>query len=151
VIAVTAVDRRGVSYDSANHGDYIDVAAPGVDVRVALPDRQQGIVSGTSFAAPVVTALVAVSYNGTQLGAARSRSSLDPKSILLPQLRPRPVGGVRPDERDVVYGYGLVQAPAGRCGNGEAAVTAPKPSVAPADVLPLLGTWSTVVRAAFGG
>ena len=38
VIAVTAVDRNGGSYDHANRGDYIDVAAPGVRVWAALPE-----------------------------------------------------------------------------------------------------------------
>ena len=55
VIAVTAVDDRKRSYDYANRGRYIDVAAPGVRIWTALPDRKEGMLNGTSFAAPFVT------------------------------------------------------------------------------------------------
>ncbi len=46
----------------ANRGDYIDVAAPGVRVWTALPNNKEGAQSGTSFAAPFVTAIVAAIY-----------------------------------------------------------------------------------------
>ncbi len=58
VMAVTAVDQHFRVYRHANRGDYIDFAAPGVDLTTAVRDgwRRQ---SGTSFAAPYVTATVA--------------------------------------------------------------------------------------------
>ncbi|MBO0742947.1 MAG: S8 family serine peptidase, partial [Hyphomicrobiaceae bacterium] len=59
VIAVTAVDGKGGNWDHANRGTYIDVAAPGVQIRTALPGGKDGLVSGTSFAAPFVTAAAA--------------------------------------------------------------------------------------------
>ena len=65
VIAVTAVDRSQRVYDHANRGDYIDVAAPGVRIWTALPNNKEGAVSGTSFAAPFVTAIVAAIYKHT--------------------------------------------------------------------------------------
>ena len=43
VIAVTAVDRKGGNYDHANRGTYIDVAAPGVQIRTALPGGKDGV------------------------------------------------------------------------------------------------------------
>ncbi|ANP45712.1 S8 family serine peptidase [Candidatus Viadribacter manganicus] len=58
VLAVTAIDTSGAPYFRANRGAYIDFAAPGVDVPVAL----NGAVlraTGTSFAAPVISALAA--------------------------------------------------------------------------------------------
>ncbi len=42
VIAVTAINRKGESYRSANRGSYIDVAAPGVDIPAALPMPSRG-------------------------------------------------------------------------------------------------------------
>ena len=70
VIAVTAVDRNRLGYAEANHGTYIDVAAPGVRVWTALPGERQGFLSGTSFAAPFVTAIAAATYNSTPMKAA---------------------------------------------------------------------------------
>ena len=66
VIAVTAVDDRKRSYDYANRGRYIDVAAPGVRIWTALPDNKEGMLNGTSFAAPFVTAIAAVTYNSSR-------------------------------------------------------------------------------------
>jgi subtilisin family serine protease len=67
VIAVTAVDRKGGNYDHASRGSYIDVAAPGVQIRAALPEGKEGALSGTSFAAPFITALAAVAYQDSGL------------------------------------------------------------------------------------
>ncbi|MGB0659197.1 MAG: S8 family serine peptidase [Mangrovicoccus sp.] len=57
VIGVTAIDARGRVYSQANRGDYVDVAAPGVDVFVELGAGSR-FVSGTSIAAPYVTARI---------------------------------------------------------------------------------------------
>ena len=81
VIAVTAVDRNKASYDHANRGTYIDMAAPGVQILAALPGGKEGLLSGTSFAAPFVTAVVAVAYRDTGLekAAKEGRGRLDPE------------------------------------------------------------------------
>jgi subtilisin family serine protease len=71
VIAVTAVDRNKRSYAEANHGTYIDMAAPGVRIWTALPNNQQGMLSGTSFAAPFVTAIAAATYDTIPMKPAR--------------------------------------------------------------------------------
>ena len=57
VIAVTAVDAALKSYRRAPRGAHIDFAAPGVDVFVPLGGGRY--MTGTSFAAPFVTALIA--------------------------------------------------------------------------------------------
>ncbi|NQY96640.1 MAG: S8 family serine peptidase [Henriciella sp.] len=60
VVGVTAVDARGELYALASHGAHVDIAAHGVNVDAS----QIGIdasLSGTSFAAPVVTAWIAAS------------------------------------------------------------------------------------------
>ena len=58
VISVTAIDARKRLYRSANRGDEIDFAAPGVDVLVPGPG-ETAYRSGTSYAAAIVSGLVA--------------------------------------------------------------------------------------------
>lgn len=60
VVAVTAVDRRDQAYRHANRGDYIDFAAPGVNLWTAASISGGRLKSGTSYAAPFVTAALAV-------------------------------------------------------------------------------------------
>ncbi|MEQ1493785.1 MAG: S8 family serine peptidase, partial [Terricaulis sp.] len=55
VLAVTAIDESDRPYVRANRGDYIDFAAPGVDINVDV-NGSMARVSGTSFAAPVIAA-----------------------------------------------------------------------------------------------
>jgi subtilisin family serine protease len=100
VIAVTAVahDRRG--YRHATHGDYVDMAAPGVDVPAALPTGKSGLRTGTSFAAPFVTGLLAA-MPAARKGAAN-------KSDLLARISTVDLGE---PGRDPVFGEGLPQAP----------------------------------------
>lgn len=57
VIAVTAIDRKRRIYAWANRGEYIDFAAPGVDLPTFTHEGPK-IQSGTSFAAPFITAVV---------------------------------------------------------------------------------------------
>lgn len=60
VIAVAAVDARARPYRDGTRGSWIDIAAPGVEVWVpALAHPAGDYRSGTSFAAPFVTAWAA--------------------------------------------------------------------------------------------
>lgn len=102
VVAVTAVSKDLRSYRRANHGDYIDVAAPGVNIWTALPDGRQGFQSGTSFATPYVTAVVAAVYKGL--------TDTKSKEEMLQRISTQDLGA---PGRDRIYGRGLVQAPAG--------------------------------------
>ena len=127
VIAVTAVDRKGGNYDHANRGAYIDAAAPGVQIWTALPGGKEGLLSGTSFAAPFVTAVAAVVYRDTGLeeAAREGRGPLNPKGVMLAHL-------FRKDEltsRSPVYGHGVIKAPTA-CGRKTwASVVTPTPPV----------------------
>ena len=58
VVAVTAFNDRKLIYSNANNGNYIDFAAPGVQIWTAVPGGGK-FQSGTSFASPYVAALVA--------------------------------------------------------------------------------------------
>ncbi|MGL4309886.1 MAG: S8 family serine peptidase [Paracoccaceae bacterium] len=60
VIGVTALDRRARVYRSAQRGQDVDMAAPGVGLLLAASIRGAREKSGTSFAAPFVTAAAAV-------------------------------------------------------------------------------------------
>ncbi len=59
-LAVTAVTPGLTIFKRATRGAHIDIAAPGVDVVVAGPEAGVARMSGTSFAAPFVTASVAL-------------------------------------------------------------------------------------------
>ncbi len=56
VLAVTAVDRRGEPWRRAARGPHVEIAAPGVDVWTAASIRGARTKTGTSFAAPFVSA-----------------------------------------------------------------------------------------------
>ncbi len=99
VIAVTAVNRKSRGYRYANRGSYIDIAAPGVDIWTALPGSKAGYQSGTSFAVPYVTAVIASIYK--QYGPMS-------KEQILRHITTRDLGA---PGRDRVYGRGLVLAP----------------------------------------
>jgi subtilisin family serine protease len=60
VFAVTAVDRRKQAYRRAGRGEHIDLAAPGVGVWTAASVSGARSKTGTSFAAPFVTAAAAL-------------------------------------------------------------------------------------------
>jgi subtilisin family serine protease len=60
VIAVTAHDRADKLYVHANHGTYISVAAPGVDILVPVLKSGHMFMSGTSMSAAYVTGIVAL-------------------------------------------------------------------------------------------
>ena len=111
VIAVTAIDRNRHGYAEANRGAYIDVAAPGVRVWTALPGERQGFLSGTSFAAPFVTAIAAATYNSTPMRtAAGVARAFNPKGEVLGRIAIEKLGG-GVAARDQVFGLGLAHAP----------------------------------------
>jgi hypothetical protein len=58
VVAVTAIDRNRLLYSQAVRGSHLDFAAFGVDLLAASGNQGFNVVTGTSFAAPVVTGLL---------------------------------------------------------------------------------------------
>lgn len=60
VVAVTGVDSRGKALPEAGRASHLDFAAPGADMAAALPGQGYAKVRGTSFAAPLATARLAV-------------------------------------------------------------------------------------------
>lgn len=97
VVAVTAVDAARRLFHRANTGAEIELAAPGVDVYTARADGA-GYVSGTSFAAPIVTALAAREMAVGVRSAEAVRARLRGRAEVL--------GG----GRNAQFGWGLVQS-----------------------------------------
>jgi subtilisin family serine protease len=60
VIAVTATDYADKPFAMANRGNYIAVAAPGVDVMVPSPNGSYQLTTGTSVAAAHVSGIAAL-------------------------------------------------------------------------------------------
>ena len=99
VVGVTAVDRSNQVYIYANQGDYVDFAATGVDTTVAGPDGDTATVSGTSYAAPVVTAELARRLQRPDRAlAARAEKELVQAATDLGK-----------PGRDPVFGFGVVE------------------------------------------
>lgn len=98
VVAVTAVNDQLNAYYLANRGNHIDLSAPGVDISHAVPGGLFGQSSGTSFASPFVSVLLAT----------LSLQEQNPKAILKSVLeRAQDLGVPGPDP---IYGHGLIQA-----------------------------------------
>ncbi len=121
VIAVTAVDRYGNRAAFSTRRWYATVAAPGVDVVIADPDRHYYKGWGTSAAAAFVSGAVALVRS-----AHPELTPVQIKKLLADTARDRPEGG-HSDDR----GAGLVDVPAA-IGAGEKLRPRPqRPDAAP--------------------
>ena len=98
VISVTAVDAEDRIYRRANRGPWTVVAARGVDVETVDDSGAAREVSGTSFAAPIVSARLARMLGAPDL-AGRKRAV----DALV-----RSAKDLGPPGRDPIYGFGLV-------------------------------------------
>jgi hypothetical protein len=102
VIAVSAIDQHQQPYRWSNQGTYIDYSAFGVNVLTAQSQQRTGRESGTSIAAPVVSAALACTVARIKNAATVTRSevlsALAEKAIDL-----GPVG------KDPIYGFGAIQ------------------------------------------
>lgn len=100
VIAVTAVDKARNPYRRAVRGDHVDIAAPGVGVWTAASVSGARQKTGTSFAAPFVTAAVSVLIAGEPDMPAESLEA---------KLR-RFTDDIGKPGKDPVFGWGLLNA-----------------------------------------
>ncbi|MBR0824180.1 S8 family serine peptidase [Bradyrhizobium manausense] len=60
VIAVSATDAQDKLFTASNRGNYIALAAPGVDIFLPAPDGKYQMTSGTSFSAAYVSGVAAL-------------------------------------------------------------------------------------------
>lgn len=100
VIAVTAVDAARNPYRRAVRGAHIDIAAPGVGVWTAASISGARQKSGTSFAAPFVTAAVAVLL--------AAKPDLSPSEIEAELMKS--TDDIGKPGKDAIYGWGLLNA-----------------------------------------
>ena len=100
VIAVTAIDADQNVFGRAIQGDHVEYAAPGVDVLIQNGQNSGRYVSGTSFAAPFVTALIAADESRSFDADTGSVRSFLKRSVF-------DLGDTGPDP---VFGHGLVRA-----------------------------------------
>jgi subtilisin family serine protease len=100
VIAVTATNNRDAIFAGANRGNYVAVAAPGVDVFAPAPDGTYQLTTGTSVAAAEVSGIAAllIERNPALTPAAVRKILMDTAKRLGPKAR------------DPNYGAGLVNA-----------------------------------------
>lgn len=100
VIAVTAVDKRKRPFRRANQGPHVDFAAPGVDVWTAASVSGAKPKSGTSFAAPFVSAAAAI----------LSAQKPDTSSAEITHMLASMSLDIGSSGRDPVFGWGLIDA-----------------------------------------
>jgi len=98
VIAVTASDARDQVYDAASQGDFVALAAPGVDVWVPGADPGR-YVSGTSFAAAIASGAGALI-----MGARPATGKAEFLGLVCKNAKDLGLPG-----RDQVFGCGLLQ------------------------------------------
>lgn len=63
VISVMAIDNMGKRYEASGYGSLVDIAAPGENIYVSLPENLSTYVSGTSAAVAFVTGAVALALS----------------------------------------------------------------------------------------
>lgn len=100
VIGVTAVDAHRRVLIEAARGPQVMFAAAGADMRVAGAGHGYAAVRGTSFAAPIVAALLAARLTSPDAAAAAAAVDALAQSAI----------DLGPPGRDLTYGYGLVGA-----------------------------------------
>ena len=105
VIAVTATDIDDHLLGVANHGGYVAVAAPGVDIFVAAPNAGYGFTSGTSVATAHVSGLAALLL---QLNPRLTPDAV--QAILMGTAKALGANVVGAKGRNDEYGAGLVDA-----------------------------------------
>lgn len=103
VVGATAIDLNRRVFRRAGRGAHVDFSAPGVRVRAASGPREYAVMSGTSFATPVVAALIALRIGERTPEAAADLARLNRAALDLGQ-----------PGKDNVFGYGLLTAGGGQ-------------------------------------
>lgn len=101
VIAVSSISQNNELSSFSNYGTYIDISAPGSEIKSTIPNDKTQVKSGTSMAAPFVSSVAALakSYHG-------DISSQAVKTLLYSSAIP--LSG--DNEYGEYFGYGLVNA-----------------------------------------
>lgn len=118
VTVATAVDRRHRAYRRAGRGEHVDFSAPGVNVWAAASIRGARLKTGTSFAAPFVTAAI---------GYIKARSP-DMTRAEVKEVLAATVEDLGEPGRDPIFGWGLLRMD--RLELAAGTLSLPKPSFA---------------------
>jgi subtilisin family serine protease len=102
VITVTATEVNDKLFTGANRGNYISVAAPGVDILVPAPENAYQLTTGTSVAAAEVSGIVALLLERNP-----KLTPADIRRILTVSAKRLAPGGLRDDN----FGSGLIDPP----------------------------------------
>lgn len=100
VVAVTAITKNLEIYPYASRGNHVDLAAPGVHIWTASPGGGEDYRTGTSFAAPYVTAILAL--QPAEIFNLSEAEFLDHLKTV----------SIRQRQQDPIFGRGLLKAPA---------------------------------------
>jgi hypothetical protein len=100
VIAVTATDVDDALFSGANRGDYVAVAAPGVDILAPAPEGAYQLTTGTSVASAEVSGVAALLIERNP-----SLTPADVRRILMSTAK-----DLGPKGKDRDFGAGLVNA-----------------------------------------
>ena len=100
VIAVTATDANDRLFEGANRGNYIAVAAPGVDILAPAPDGAYQFTTGTSVAAAEVSGVAALLLERNP-----ALTPAEVRKILMDTAK-----HLGPTRRDRNFGAGLINA-----------------------------------------
>jgi subtilisin family serine protease len=100
VVGVTAVDARQHVLIEAAHGPQVMFASPGADMAAANGETGYSSVRGTSFASPIVAALLAGRINAPDPGQVTAAIDALSKTAI----------DLGSPGRDLTYGFGLVGA-----------------------------------------
>ena len=101
VVGVAAASLSLRPYRQGTRGEHVDLAAPGVNLRVAAPGGGHATVSGSSFATPFVAAAHALALD-------RGLGQDQVLDLLSSSARDLGAPG-----KDPVFGWGLLQVPPG--------------------------------------
>jgi subtilisin family serine protease len=100
VIAVSATDSEDRLFEASNRGNYIAIAAPGVDILLPAPGGSYQVLSGTSFAAAHVSGIAALILE--------RRPELKPDAVR--HVLAAAAKDLGPKGRDPQFGAGLADA-----------------------------------------
>jgi type VII secretion-associated serine protease mycosin len=118
VLGVAATDSQDAVASFSETGDFVDVAAPGVDIASTYPPSTYVYLSGTSMAAPFVSATAALMKAADpHLSPAQAAAAVESTATDL-----------GPAGRDDASGYGLVDPAAALCSLTECSTSTAAPA-----------------------
>ena len=148
VIAVTAIDTKARLYAQATRGQFVDLAAPGVEVPVPVPgSTYPGQLSGTSMASAhvsgVAALLISASPTGAAPAAASPQATKENRAAALRDALESTAVSLATGSSDTRFGRGRIDgcAAARALGQPESCAAAPESSLAaPSPAAPLPAT-----------